>query len=314
VSAAPPTVSVGLRIPHALFEEEPSALRSALARAEAAGLDRVTTGDHVSFQGGQGFDGLLQVAAMAALTSTITVQTAVYLIGLRHPVPVARQVATIGRMAPGRFIFGVGLGGEDRHEWELCGVDPSTRGRRVDESLTIVRGLLTGERVDHHGSIFELEDARILPVPAEPVPIVIGGRSDAALRRTALLGDGWLGLFLSADRYRDATVQVEQIADDAGRTGVTWRHAMHLWCGFGPSSAPLAAAMEALYKIPYDRFERYAPSGTPADVAEYAQAYVDAGCRHINVGPVADTFEETVDGAAEVKRLLNARAAAAQPA
>ena len=71
---------------------------------------------------------------------------ALYLLPLRHPVPVARQLATIGGFAPGRLTFGVGIGGEDRHELEICGVDPGSRGRRMDESLEILRGLSAGQR------------------------------------------------------------------------------------------------------------------------------------------------------------------------
>ena len=61
-----------------------------------------------------------------------------------HPVAVARQVSSLSMLAPGRLVFGVGMGGDDPHELEVCGVDPRTRGRRMDECLTVVRGLLAG--------------------------------------------------------------------------------------------------------------------------------------------------------------------------
>ena len=88
------TVAVGMRIPYSLFEQDARALRAAVARAEASGIDHLCMGDHVSFHRGQGFDGLLQAAALASLTSTMKIETAVYLLALRHPVTVARQVAT----------------------------------------------------------------------------------------------------------------------------------------------------------------------------------------------------------------------------
>ncbi len=300
-------VAVGMRIPFSLFEQDARALRAAVARAEAAGIDHLCMGDHVSFHGGQGFDGLLQAAALASLTSTMKVETAVYLLGLRHPVPVARQVTTVAQLAPGRFVFGVGLGGEDRHELEMCGVDPTTRGRRLDECLTIVRALLAGETVDFSGRIFQVEQAKILPTPPTPVPIVIGGRSEAAFRRTARLGDGWLGLFVSADRYRESVAEVEKLAADVGRTGVDWYHGMHFWCGVGSSPDLLANAMESLYQTPFERFERYAPYGTPEAIADYVRPYVDGGARHVNLAPVAATPEEAIDAAAEVAGLLRAR-------
>ena len=121
----PTAVRIGLRPPRQLFEAGAPDLRAVVDRAEAAGIDQLCVGDHVTFQGGQGFDGLVQATALAALTRTIGVCTAVYLLPLRHPLPVARQVASLAQLAPGRFTFGVGVGGDDRHEVESCGVDPS---------------------------------------------------------------------------------------------------------------------------------------------------------------------------------------------
>jgi alkanesulfonate monooxygenase SsuD/methylene tetrahydromethanopterin reductase-like flavin-dependent oxidoreductase (luciferase family) len=80
---------------------------------------------------------------------------------------VARQLADIGRIAPGRLTFRVGIGGEDRREVSWCGVDPATRGLRMNECLAIVRELLTGQPVTYHGTFFDLEDAVIAPSPAE---------------------------------------------------------------------------------------------------------------------------------------------------
>src|SRR6476646_7942654 len=108
-------------------------LRAALARAAEAGIDHVSFGDHISFHGGGGNDGLIAAAAYAMLHPTLKVYVAVYLLPLRHPVPVARQLAPLASCAPGRVILGVGGGGEDRHEVAICGVDPATRGRRTDE-------------------------------------------------------------------------------------------------------------------------------------------------------------------------------------
>src|SRR5438874_5002704 len=150
-----------------------------------AGLDHVTLFDHVSFRGGRGNDGLIAAAVCAALEPRLKLHLSVYLLPLRHPAPVARQLSTLATYAPGRLVFGVGIGGEDRHEVEICGVDPATRGRRLDECLTVVRALLAGETVAFSGGILGVEPATILPTPPVPVPLVTGGRSDAAFRRAA---------------------------------------------------------------------------------------------------------------------------------
>src|SRR3979411_2776684 len=125
-------VRVGYRPSHELFETADGRLAENITRAEALGIDRICVGDHVSFREGRGFDGLVQSTAVAVLSSRLGVQTAVYLLPLRHPVPVARQVASLAALAPGRFVFGVGAGGDDPAEDELCGFDPRSRGLRMD--------------------------------------------------------------------------------------------------------------------------------------------------------------------------------------
>jgi alkanesulfonate monooxygenase SsuD/methylene tetrahydromethanopterin reductase-like flavin-dependent oxidoreductase (luciferase family) len=257
------------------------------------------------FRGSRGFDGLLNAAAVAVASRRLVVQTAVYLLPLRHPVPVARQVATLAGLAPGRLVFGVGLGGEDPAELRACGVDPATRGRRMDEALAVLRPLLAGAEVTVTGGFFRLDRARLSPVPEPAVPIVIGGRSDAALRRVARHGDGWLGLWVSPARYADAVGLISKYADEAGRAAGSWKHGMHVWCGFGTSARPLlAAAMEDFYRIPFGRFERYCPCGTPEQVAAALRPYLDAGCRSFNLIPVADSEQAAIDGAEAVRKEL----------
>ncbi len=306
-------ITVGLRLPHEL-PGGAAGLRDFVARVEATGIDRLFTGDHVVFKGGYGFDGLLNATA-AVVTSRLVVQTAVYLLPLRHPVPVARQVATLAALAPGRLVFGVGLGGEDPAELRACGIDPATRGRRMDEALAVLRPLLTGAEVTVSGAFFRLDQVRIQPAPEPPVPIVIGGRSDAALRRVARHGDGWLGLWVSPGRYAAAVELIASYAAGEGREkkgereeGGGWQHGMHVWCGLGASAATarsrLAAAMDALYRTPFGQFERYCPCGSPADIAASLQPYVEAGCRSFNLIPVADSEQAAIEGADAVRTAL----------
>jgi alkanesulfonate monooxygenase SsuD/methylene tetrahydromethanopterin reductase-like flavin-dependent oxidoreductase (luciferase family) len=306
------TVTVGLRVPYEL-QHDRDRLRAFVAAAEDAGLDRLCLGDHVTFKGGTGFDGLQNATAVAVLSRRIVVETAVYLLPLRHPVPVARQVASLAALAPGRVVFGVGVGGDDPAELRACGVDPGTRGRRMDESLAIVRALLQGETVTAEGRFFPLDRVRIEPVPTRPVPVVVGGRSDAALRRTGRHGDGWLGLWVSPRRYTDACGQVAREAEAAGRDVPAWAHGMHVWCGFdddrATAGARLAGEMESLYRVPFEKFARYSPYGSPQDVAEALLPYVEAGCRSVNLIATADAPEQAIEGAAQVR----ARLRAAQP-
>lgn len=305
-----PAVSprVGMFLPFDLLDQGQDTARAFLARAGQAGIDHVCCGDHVSFFVGIGFDGLVQATALTMLHPTLPVYTGIYLLPLRHPVLVARQLADLARLAPGRLIFGVGVGGEDRHEVSVCGVDPATRGLRMNECLTVVRQLLTGMPVTFHGKFFDLDEAVIVPPPSTPIPIIVGGRSDAAIRRAGRLGDGWLGVWNSPRRFAAAVEMAAQEAARVGRPDPPARHAMQVWCGFadtpGAARACLAPAMEAMYQLPFERFERYCPYGTPDDVAGFLAPYVEAGCTEFNLIPQSPDPDRVAPDVAAVKRRL----------
>jgi alkanesulfonate monooxygenase SsuD/methylene tetrahydromethanopterin reductase-like flavin-dependent oxidoreductase (luciferase family) len=274
-----------------------------------AGIDHVCVGDHVSFLVGAGTDGLITATALLAHRARLPCYVGLYLLPLRHPVPVARQLASIAELAPGRLTLGVGIGGEDRHEIEICGVDPSTRGRRMDECLQILRGLASGQPLSFDGEFFSLRDALIIPAPSPPIPLIVGGRSEAAVRRAARLGDGWLGIWVSPRRFGSVTQQISEQAGAVGRGERAFDHALNLWCGFGNSREAarelLADAMQGFYRIPFESFERYSPFGSAEDVAAFLGDYVDAGCTTFNLIPCAVDDETAVAGVGEVRRLLS---------
>ncbi|MEM9176729.1 MAG: LLM class flavin-dependent oxidoreductase [Myxococcota bacterium] len=284
--------------------------RTLLERVRATGIDHVFTADHVSFHTGIGMDGLIQAATLAASVPDLAVHIGVYLLALRHPVPVARQIAQIAESAPGRLHLGIGVGGEDRHEVEICGVDPKTRGRRTSASLEALRGLLSGEPTTHDDAFFSFEDAKIVPAPNPPVPIVIGGRVDAAVRRAALLGDGWLGVWCSPRRFGAVTQEIGAIASAERKWPVptAWDHGLQVWVGIDEDRTAarerLAREMQAFYRIPFDPFEKYSPSGSAEEVADFLAGYAEAGCRHFNVMPIAPTIEAGIEGVAEIRDRL----------
>jgi alkanesulfonate monooxygenase SsuD/methylene tetrahydromethanopterin reductase-like flavin-dependent oxidoreductase (luciferase family) len=297
--------------PADLLDRGPDAARALLAEIDKAGIHHVCCGDHVSFAIGYGFDGLVQATALAMLHPTLPVHTGVYLLPLRNPVLVARQLADLDRIAPGRLVFGVGVGGEDRHEVAICGVDPATRGQRMNDCLTAVRQLLTGKPVTMHSAFFDFDDALIAPAVAEPIPIIVGGRSDVAIRRAGRLGDGWLGVWNSPRRFAAAVEMAAEEAARVGRPDPPIRHAMQVWCGLADSRqgarACLAPRMEAFYQLPFERFERYCPYGTADDVAEFLAPYVDAGCVEFNLIPQSPDDDHAISGVAAVHKLLAAR-------
>ena len=271
------------------------------------GIDHVFFADHVSFRVGHGHDGMVVAAGVANLHPTLGIYIGVYLLPLRHPIPVARQLANLAEMAPGRISFGVGVGGDDRHEVEICGVDPRTRGRRTDESLDILQRLLAGETVDHSGEFFNFEQARIIPTPDPPIPVYVGGRADAALRRAGKYAAGWLGIWCSSERYAESIAIYNQAAEDAQRD-VQADHGIQLWVGVGKDRTEAASfvgpAMEGFYRVPFEKFSRYTPHGTVDDIVDFLAPYLEAGCRHFNLTPVASTAEAGIEVIGQVGERL----------
>src|ERR1700684_29888 len=115
---------------------------------DRSGYDSLWVGDHISFAVPV-LDPLLQLAQAAVVSRRLTLGTSVYLLPLRHPAPVAKQVATLDHLTEGRLIFGVGVGGEFPKEYELCGVPHNERGARLAEGVTVLRKLWSGEKVSH---------------------------------------------------------------------------------------------------------------------------------------------------------------------
>jgi len=303
-----PRVRVGLNLPFGLWSLGPGERVEALAAIADAGVDHVFWADHVSFLSGKGTDGLIAAAALAQLHPTLGLHVGVYLLALRHPVVVARQVADVAAMAPGRLSFGVGVGGEDRHEFEVCGVDPRTRGRRTDEALDVVSRLLAGETVSVEGRHFRIEGAAISPVPTRRIPVVVGGRSDAAIARAARFGDGWLPAWCSPERFRVGLERCAAMAAAAGREPLT-DHGYQVWVGLGDTPAEgrrhVSSAMEAFYQVPFERFARYTPVGDPEALASALVPFVEAGASHLNLAVCAASQGEAAGAAGRIRSLLN---------
>jgi alkanesulfonate monooxygenase SsuD/methylene tetrahydromethanopterin reductase-like flavin-dependent oxidoreductase (luciferase family) len=146
---------------------------------------------------------------------------------------------------------------------------------------------------------------RMRPKPhrAEGVPMQVGGRSDAALRRAARYGDGWTGIWVSVRRFAEAGEKIAAFAAEAGRGGIEFPRGMQIWMGVDADRAKarekVAASMQAFYQIPFESFEKYTPYGTPAEVAAFIAPYVEAGCQHVNF-VVADAPEAILERALSV--------------
>jgi probable F420-dependent oxidoreductase len=131
------------------------------------------------------------IPALGAVTTRLRFVTFVLKLPVRSPVLVAKQATSTAVLTGNRLVLGVGTS-PWREDYEVLGVPWADRGRRMDEALAVLRGLSAGGYFEYHGEVFDFAPVKIAPVPSEPIPILIGGHGDAALRRAAQVGDGWL--------------------------------------------------------------------------------------------------------------------------
>ena len=131
------------------------------------------------------------IPAMGAVTSTLRFVTFVIKLPIRHPVLITKQVSSTAVLTDDRLVLGVGTSPWPE-DYEITDVPWARRGKRMDEMLTIMRGLMAGGYFEFHGEIFDVPSIKMCPTPRRPVPILIGGHHEAALRRAAVDGDGWL--------------------------------------------------------------------------------------------------------------------------
>ena len=266
-------------------------------RLEAVGYDSVWTGDHVSFHNPI-HESITLLASYAPITRRIKLGVGVYLLALRAPAVAAKQTATLDVLSDGRLIFGVGVGGENPKEFELCGVPHKERGARVNEGIDVVRTLWRDTPASVHGRFTRFDSVSIDPKPVQQLPpIWIGGRSDAALARAGRQGDGWMSYVVQADRYAQSLDKIRAAAAKAGRSLDTFT-AAHLF--FITIGRDFEAAKRAWVSVLSRRYaqdfeplaKRYGIIGTPEQCAEQLERFRAAGCTYFVMSAIGDPRDE----------------------
>ncbi len=164
------------------------------------------------------FDAPAYLSYLAGRTERIRLGTHVYLLGLRHPFVSARAFATLDLVSGGRAEVGVGAGWL-LSEWAAAGLDPRSRGRRLDEAIDVCKRLWTEPVVEYHGEFFDFGPVAFEPKPVQRPhpPVVVGGESEAALRRAATRGDGWIGMEHTVESAAGQVSLLRRYLEEAGR-------------------------------------------------------------------------------------------------
>ena len=310
---------------------DPGLFRAVADLAEGLGWDSLWGGEHLSFHNPI-LDLSVALSMFAARTERILLGAGLVLLPLRHPAWVAKTYGSIDFVSGGRLLLGVGVGGEGKQDFEAAGVPIAERGARADEAIAAVRELwragAEGRPASHDGRFYPFQGVSIDPPPARPggPPLLVGGRTPAALRRAGRLGDGWLAYMVSAERFARDFAEVRRHAAAAGRDPAALTPAIVLPAHVSPDGEAAReqarAHLSERYNTPFEphHVARYAIAGDPDECRARLREYLAAGVRHFVLNPAGpaaaflDEVEALHDQVVAPLRAEPAPAAAGPPA
>lgn len=275
--------------------------------AEELEFDAVWAGDHLACPA-PGLEATICVSAAAAATERIAVGFSVMLVGLRPAAWTAKQLIAIDALSGGRLRLGVGVGGEFPAEFTAAGVPLRERGARVDETLEVLPELLTGRPVAHDGRTVKLDVPALEPALAQPPPIYVGGRGDAALRRAARFGDAWLPMWLTPAKLAQRAELLGELATEQGRPRPTLALlvGVHVDDDLETARREAAGHLHGQYGMPLETVERWSALGSIERVLAYLEEHAAAGVQEFVLMPLASEPLRQYERLAEVSSRLRA--------
>lgn len=273
-----------------------------LPRVEELGFDSVWAAEHILFYGPT-LDATVTMAAYAAKTRRMKVGSSILLMPLRNPTVTAKAVSTIDIISGGRVMLGIGVGGEFAKEFEATGVPREERGARTNEAIRVVKQLWTEDNTSFHGRWTNFDNVTMMPKPVQPggPPIIVAGRSEAAQRRAARLGDGYMPYLFTAERFAEAKRLIEQEAGSRGRDLSNFHWALYQFTSvaktYEEAHERAVARLSRQYNQDFSTIaDRYCALGTPEQTIDRLRAFAAAGVRHFILTPIAppDAFMDHV--------------------
>jgi len=254
--------------------------------AEALGYQFLTCGEHVFFHGACE-NSLVALAAAAGATTSIKLMSTITLVPLYPPSLLAKQIATLDQVSNGRFHLGVGVGGEFEKEFKACGVPVNERGARTNEALTLMKRLWREDDVTFEGQFSSVHGVTLDPKPVQipHPPIWVSGRSEAAMKRCAKHGTGWLPYMVTPERLASSVKTISQLAAQAKRAepitpGVFLFFTVHRHREHAIKMA--TEHLSAQYQQDFSGLVgKYAVAGDPDTCIARLRQYADAGARTV---------------------------------
>lgn len=256
-------------------------------KAELWGIDSVWLSDHMMGERSE-VSIVPMMAAIAARTTRLKFGPSVMMLPLRHPIAVAREIATLHYLSQGRVIMAVGLGADEK-EAEAFKVPIKQRGSMTDEGIDILRKLWSEAHVSHHGRHYHFDDVTITPRPTSKIDVWIGGRSDAALKRVARLGDGWFASFVTPQEFAAKQLKIAEFAVDYGRENDDIEAGSIVFCHVdqdgGKAKRQFTDFFSTNARRPADRMLMRSAVGTPTECRDILHGYIEHGMTKFALWP-----------------------------
>lgn len=278
-------MQIGISLPNVGGSAEKGRLIEVAELAEQFGFHSVWTSDHVALPldrrsvypypqstteaaftpGVQWLDSIAVMGLVTGVTSRVGIGTSVLVLPYRNPVILANEVASLDALSDGRILLGVGAGWMDE-EFTAIGISKAERGKRTDETITLLRELWKGGPTTFKGRFFNIDQMQLACAPRRVggPPIYVGGNSPAALRRAGSIGDGWQGFEVFLEEVRDCRDEVERAAKDSGRD-------------FSSLTLSVRRALAPPFEVANLLPNRRAVTGTATEVADEINRYRDEG-------------------------------------
>ena len=268
-----------LRSPHDVIERA--------RQIEQLGFDVLGCGEHVSFHRDTG-NAFISLSVAAGATTDIKLMSAITLVPLYPAALLAKMGAALDAASNGRFMLGVGVGGEFPQEFEACGVPVKQRGSRTDDALEVLHRTWTETNVTYEGRYTTLNNFSLKPLPTQKPrpPIWVSGRKDVAMKRAAKYGDGWLPYMYTPEHLADSVQKVEQFAADAERDLSDFTHGLYIFTAVhedGDTAIKMAAdKLSQQYAQDFSQLvHKYALVGDPDQCKARLNEYFEAGARFV---------------------------------
>jgi probable F420-dependent oxidoreductase len=264
-------------------------LRAVAETADATGIDSLWVTDR-TVVGMPWLETLTTLGALAALTERVRIGSSVLVLPRRNPILLAQSLATVEHLSGGRFIAGIGVGDPritGPAEMELAGVDPTVRGRITDDYLDLLRRLWTEDDVTFDSPGCRADGITLGLKPTADIPVWIGGGTPAARRRAGRVGDGWLALMSTPDRFPGELAEVQESARRHGRDADAVVPAVYMFGAIdtdGESSERLLdTALQGFMGAPLAAIADGCVWGTPDDWCRRLAGWQAAGARSVNI-------------------------------